>query len=444
LPILLQQFCFRNSEPIRCRTKQSQNESSPNTQSTQSEKLFQAIGGIGADKLATVNSRLREKPDSLFIAFDSGNDVIPQTQAKPTKRIRFISLQVARLAAAAIILTVGTVVMFHAFAPEDVVAPVPCASPESDCSETQPTQNAGNTPATYATSGQSNTQDPSVPDNTTEPPATVEVSTVNPTNNETVPPITNSTAPFVTTEPVAYQTSGTTTSTINITTSPFVNETTQLVTNVTTQLVTNGTNTPVMNVTTQPTEATTDTLIKTVTEREFPLAYEAPAKPPTPVFEVFHGTNSIYVTAHGLDLTNDCLTELVENGTIPRDTMHLNLNHNQISDLTPLRRLTNLEVLSLSSNQVIDLSPLRGLTSLTHLSIDRNRINSIAPLTSLTNLELLILCDNLVDLEGNQLKKSGAEGGLILWYLHVPQTQFSDTNPLSKLTNLIWLNVYKG
>ena len=64
---------------------------------------------------------------------------------------------------------------------------------------------------------------------------------------------------------------------------------------------------------------------------------------------------------------------------------------NRISDLTPLRNLTNLIVLHLGCNAVSDLTPLRNLSRLKWLDLNENEITALDPLADLTNLEQLFL-----------------------------------------------------
>ena len=48
----------------------------------------------------------------------------------------------------------------------------------------------------------------------------------------------------------------------------------------------------------------------------------------------------------------------------------MSLNHNSISNLSPLAGLTSLKTLSLKENKITDISPLAGLTSLTSLNLE--------------------------------------------------------------------------
>jgi Leucine-rich repeat (LRR) protein len=117
------------------------------------------------------------------------------------------------------------------------------------------------------------------------------------------------------------------------------------------------------------------------------------------------------------NLTNEQLAEMVANGEIPYNVTVLYLGINQISDLTPLSVLTDLQELSVNNNQISDLSPLSELKNLNQLSLPRNQITDITPLSNLTNL-------------------GGAFGTL-----NLRDNQITDLSPLSNLTNLEWLTI---
>ena len=72
------------------------------------------------------------------------------------------------------------------------------------------------------------------------------------------------------------------------------------------------------------------------------------------------------------------------------------LRSNLISDITPLGGLTNLTWLDMQSNQISDLTPLAGLMNLTLLDLWNNQIMDITPLTALTNLHTLSLGYNQI------------------------------------------------
>jgi len=72
------------------------------------------------------------------------------------------------------------------------------------------------------------------------------------------------------------------------------------------------------------------------------------------------------------------------------------LENKNISDISSLASLTNLESLDLDQNNIADVSPLAGLTTLTGLELGGNNITNLTALSSLTNL-------NYLDLDGNPL-----------------------------------------
>jgi len=85
----------------------------------------------------------------------------------------------------------------------------------------------------------------------------------------------------------------------------------------------------------------------------------------------------------------------------------LDLRYNKITDVSPLAGLTNLEVLGLYRNKISDLSPLKGLTNLKALWLGGNKISDLSPLAGLTNLEALVLDDNQIsDDQKSMLKKA--------------------------------------
>ncbi|EGJ6232919.1 LPXTG cell wall anchor domain-containing protein [Listeria monocytogenes] len=74
----------------------------------------------------------------------------------------------------------------------------------------------------------------------------------------------------------------------------------------------------------------------------------------------------------------------------------LDLEDNQISDISPLSNLTNLSNLWIDNNQISDISPLSNLTNLSSLDLNNNQISDISPLSNLTNLRWLGLEDQKI------------------------------------------------
>jgi hypothetical protein len=79
--------------------------------------------------------------------------------------------------------------------------------------------------------------------------------------------------------------------------------------------------------------------------------------------------------ARVVDLTNNNLTELTELGNL-RQVERLYLSNNHIAMIDPLSNLTVLQVLDISYNDVDDLSPLFELSHLDYLNVMGNRVPS--------------------------------------------------------------------
>jgi hypothetical protein len=69
----------------------------------------------------------------------------------------------------------------------------------------------------------------------------------------------------------------------------------------------------------------------------------------------------------------------------------LDLQANEISDISVLSGLTNLTTLALGRNQISDISALSGLTNIEWLNISNNEIRDISPLSTLSSLTTLII-----------------------------------------------------
>ena len=107
-----------------------------------------------------------------------------------------------------------------------------------------------------------------------------------------------------------------------------------------------------------------------------------------------------------------------------------------ISDLSPLAGLTQLESLGLSNAPISDLSPLAGLTQLWALGLSGTSVSDISPLEGLTWLNDLLLNDNnisdLSSLEGLKfLTYLGVKGNPLSYqsiYTHIPTLQSRGVN----------------
>jgi len=96
-----------------------------------------------------------------------------------------------------------------------------------------------------------------------------------------------------------------------------------------------------------------------------------------------------------LDLQEIQITDLTPLAKLT-ELKELNLYQNQITDLAPLAGLKELEWLYLGNNQIVDLKPLAKLTNLTILGLNNNRITDLTPLSELTDLNTLALSFNKI------------------------------------------------
>lgn len=138
------------------------------------------------------------------------------------------------------------------------------------------------------------------------------------------------------------------------------------------------------------------------------------------------------------NITNERLAEMVASGEIPWNVTHLFLSGNEISDLTPLSKLTNLQELSLVENRVTDLTPLSNLTNLQSLNLSKNQITDISSIANLTKLGGNFGALNLKD---NQITDLTPLSGLKdLQWLSLGGNPIEDITPLETLPNLnMWM-----
>lgn len=74
----------------------------------------------------------------------------------------------------------------------------------------------------------------------------------------------------------------------------------------------------------------------------------------------------------------------------------LDLAHNQLGDLEPLRTQPHLRVLSLRGKLVHDLRPLQSLPHLQSLDLQGNQVNDVSALQSMTSLRTVDLRKNKI------------------------------------------------
>lgn len=107
----------------------------------------------------------------------------------------------------------------------------------------------------------------------------------------------------------------------------------------------------------------------------------------------------------------------------------------QVTDLTPLADLTELQGLCLFGTHVDDLTPLADLEALQWLVVAETQVNDVAPLSKLVGLQELVLAGSQV----NDLTPLASLAELPI--LDLSRTQIADVTPLEKLTDLQELNL---
>ena len=136
-----------------------------------------------------------------------------------------------------------------------------------------------------------------------------------------------------------------------------------------------------------------------------------------------------------LDLSEKGLSNISDISALANLTnlQTLNLSGNSISDISALGNLTNLQTLNWSYNKIIYISTLRNLTNLQTLNLSGNNISDISALRSLTNLQTL----KTLHLSGNKISDISALANLTnLQTLDLSGNGISDISALESLTNL--------
>ena len=109
---------------------------------------------------------------------------------------------------------------------------------------------------------------------------------------------------------------------------------------------------------------------------------------------------------------------------------HLYLHYNQISNLSGIENLINLEYLNLDSNQISNLFGIENLINLEYLILHYNQISNLSGIENLVNLRFLHLYDNQIS------DISGIENLVNLRFLYLYDNQISDISLLLGLNNL--------
>jgi Leucine-rich repeat (LRR) protein len=113
----------------------------------------------------------------------------------------------------------------------------------------------------------------------------------------------------------------------------------------------------------------------------------------------------------------------------------LDLENNEVADVTPIKDLKLIQSLDLSRNKIANIGPLAELTALQYLQLANNQIADIAPLAKFERLTALYLSNNQVA----DLKTVGELKKLVSLYLD--GNKISDLTPLAGLTRLSTLDL---
>lgn len=113
--------------------------------------------------------------------------------------------------------------------------------------------------------------------------------------------------------------------------------------------------------------------------------------------------------------------------------MLIDLENNQISDLTPIKDLKLVQSLTLAGNKIESIAALENFTKLQYLDVARNAIKDIASVAKMENMRSLYLSQN-------QIESIAAVAGLKkVWTLYVAGNPITDFGPVSQLK---WLSSF--
>jgi len=123
----------------------------------------------------------------------------------------------------------------------------------------------------------------------------------------------------------------------------------------------------------------------------------------------------------------------------------LSIGKNKIKDISPLISLSNLEDVELYNNQIRDLSPLKNSTKIFFLSLGGNHLVDISPLRDLVKLNFLSLQSNRhISGEFGVIDISSLENMIAMRELNLRDNKIVDISPIINLKNLIRLNVSRN
>ena len=134
-----------------------------------------------------------------------------------------------------------------------------------------------------------------------------------------------------------------------------------------------------------------------------------------------------------LDLSGNKIEDILSLKKM-HNMIELNINDNRISSIEVLNRFKDLCYLYMNNNRVLDISPI-SLTPLFALSLAGNQVTDISAISQLRNLEYLDLENNLIT-DITSLEKLNN-----LTHLKLNYNQIKDVTPLSELNNLLYIEL---
>ena len=118
-----------------------------------------------------------------------------------------------------------------------------------------------------------------------------------------------------------------------------------------------------------------------------------------------------------------------------KSLMKIDLEKNEIVDLSPIKELKLLQSIDLSSNRIETLEPIAELVKSQYLQLSKNAIVDLGPLAKMSNLRSLYIADN-------KIKSLEPIVGLKkMWSLDVSGNTIQDAAPLSQLKGLDSINL---
>ena len=118
-----------------------------------------------------------------------------------------------------------------------------------------------------------------------------------------------------------------------------------------------------------------------------------------------------------------------------KSLMKIDLEKNEIVDLSPIKELKLLQSIDLASNKIESLEPIAELVKSQYLQLSKNAIVDLGPLSKMSNLRSLYIAEN-------KIKSLDPIGGLKkMWSLDVLGNPIQDTAPLSQLKGLDSINL---